>query len=231
MSENVEGLTEYEGLGKFLDGTVGALEGLLNIIPGLGLGDLITLLLDNPNLLKVKELLPTGYKQAKITDCSVSVTSVESAGGKKFAGGFAGVQTGSTLTNCSVSGIRSVSAQKYAGGFAGLTRDAVIQGLLEDLDVQIVDIAPSSQTVNCSVNGAELSVVSETDYAGGFTGAVANSKLDGVSVKSLQKAEAKQDYAGGIAGRTTIGYGPSLADADDADKGLLGTVSDLLETP
>ena len=32
---NVEGLTEYEGLGKFLDGTVGALEGLLNIIPDL----------------------------------------------------------------------------------------------------------------------------------------------------------------------------------------------------
>ena len=226
---NVEGLTEYEGLGKFLDGTVGALEGLLNIIPGLGLGDLITFLLDNPNLLKVKELLPTGYKQAKITDCSVSVTSVENAEGRKFAGGFAGVQTGAALTDCSVSGVRSVSAKKYAGGFAGLTRDAVIEGLLENLDIQIIDIAPSSQTVNCSVNGEKLEVVSATDYAGGFTGVVANSKLDGVSVRGLQKAEAKQDYAGGIAGRTTIGYGPSLADADDADQGLLGTVSGLLE--
>lgn len=225
---NVEGLTEYEGLSDALGTVVETLSGILNLIPGLGLGDLITFLLNNPNLLKVKTLIPTGYKQAKITNCSVSVTKIENAEGKKFAGGFAGVQTGSTLTDCTVSNLKSVSAEKYAGGFAGLTRDAVIKGLLESLDIQIVDIAPSSNTVSCTVEGNNLTVTSKSDYAGGFTGAVANSKLDGASVQSLTKVEATDNYAGGIAGRTTIGYGPSLAEADQADSGLLGTVSGLL---
>lgn len=224
---NVEGLTEYESLGTILNATEGALEGILNIISGLGLGDLITLLLKNPNLLDVKTLLPTGYKKAKITNCSVSVGNI-GQGGKNFAGGFAGVQTGSTLENCSVTGLKSVTARKYAGGFAGLTRDAVIKGLLENLDVQIVDIAPSSETVDCSVEGDNLTVVSDTDYAGGFTGAVANSTLSRVSVQSIQNVQAKGNYAGGVAGRTTIGYGPALAEADNADSGLLGTVSGLL---
>lgn len=195
---NVEGLTEYESLGTILNATEGALEGILNIISGLGLGDLITLLLKNPNLLDVKTLLPTGYKKAKITNCSVSVGNI-GQGGKNFA-----------------------------GGFAGLTRDAVIKGLLENLDVQIVDIAPSSETVDCSVEGDNLTVVSDTDYAGGFTGAVANSTLSRVSVQSIQNVQAKGNYAGGVAGRTTIGYGPALAEADNADSGLLGTVSGLL---
>ena len=225
---NVEGLTEYEGLSDALGPVVETLSGILNLIPGLGLGDLITFLLDNPNLLQVKTLIPTGYKQAKITNCSVSVTKIENAEGKKFAGGFAGVQTGSTLTGCTVRDLESVSAKKYAGGFAGLTRDAVIKGLLERLDIQVVDIAPSSNTVNCTVTGNKLTVTSKSDYAGGFTGAVANSKLDGASVQLLTKVEATDNYAGGIAGRTTIGYGPSLAKADEADSGLLGTVSDLL---
>lgn len=225
---NVEGMAEYKGLSAALGATVDILSGILNLLPGLGLGDLITFLLDNPDLLDVKTLIPTGYKQAKITNCSVSVTKIENADDKKFAGGFAGVQTGSTLTGCTVRDLESVSAEKYAGGFAGLTRDAVIKGLLEELDIQIVDIAPSSNTVNCTVTGKNLTVTSKSDYAGGFTGAVANSKLDGASVQSLTKVEATNNYAGGIAGRTTIGYGPSLAEADEADRGLLGTVSELL---
>ena len=42
-----EGVTEYDGLSKALGVTVNALSSLLNAIPGLGLGDLITILLDN----------------------------------------------------------------------------------------------------------------------------------------------------------------------------------------
>ena len=225
---NVEGLTEYEGLGQALDATVGTLEGILNIIPGLGLGDLITLLLNNENLLEVSNLLPTGYKTAEITDCSVSVKSVENAAEKSFAGGFAGVQTGSVLKNCKVIGLEKVSADKYAGGFAGLTRDAVVDGLLSNLDINIVDIGASSQTTGCSVEGSGLTVTSKSNYAGGFTGAVANSRLSGAAVSGLAKVEADQNYAGGIAGRTTIGYGPALAAEDEVDKGLVGTVTSLL---
>lgn len=52
-----EGVTEYDGLSKALGVTVNALSSLLNAIPGLGLGDLITILLDNA--LPVGSLIPT----------------------------------------------------------------------------------------------------------------------------------------------------------------------------
>ena len=54
-----EGTEKYDGLSKFLGGTVKLLSTLLNIIPGIGLGDLITVLLDN-NILKAGELIPMG---------------------------------------------------------------------------------------------------------------------------------------------------------------------------
>mgnify|MGYP000040146641 CR=1 FL=1 len=51
-----EGMTEYDGLSKILGFTVDALETILNAVPGLGLGDLIKLLLAN-NILNVKSLI------------------------------------------------------------------------------------------------------------------------------------------------------------------------------
>ena len=90
---NVEGLTEYDILSSVLGDTVEVLEGLLNVIPGLGLGDVITLLLGEEGLLSAGQLIPIKYIPAKITDCSVSVSQVGSESGK-YAGGFAGVQTG-----------------------------------------------------------------------------------------------------------------------------------------
>src|SRR5699024_4843918 len=53
---NVEGMAEYKGLSAALGATVDILSGILNLLPGLGLGDLITFLLDNPDLLDVKTL-------------------------------------------------------------------------------------------------------------------------------------------------------------------------------
>ena len=64
-----EGVTEYDGLSKALGVTVNALSSLLNAIPGLGLGDLITILLDNA--LPVGSLIPTGYKNVNIKYCHV----------------------------------------------------------------------------------------------------------------------------------------------------------------
>ena len=68
-----EGMTEYDGLSKILGFTVDALETILNAVPGLGLGDLIKLLLAN-NILNVKSLIPTGYKNPVISECSVSLS-------------------------------------------------------------------------------------------------------------------------------------------------------------
>lgn len=62
-----EGVTQYDGLSKVLGVTVNALSSLLNAIPGLGLGDLITILLDNA--LPVGNLIPTGYKNVIIKNC------------------------------------------------------------------------------------------------------------------------------------------------------------------
>ena len=229
---NVEGLTEYDILSSVLGDTVEVLEGLLNVIPGLGLGDVITLLLGEEGLLSAGQLIPIKYIPAKITDCSVSVSQVGSESGK-YAGGFAGVQTGSEITGCNVYDLESVSASKYAGGFTGVTRDAIVQGLLNDLGLEFANLNPVSVVKSCSVNGKELAVKSNEKYAGGFTGLAANSDIFDSSVTGLISVTAADKYAGGFAGRATLGAGVIMAGQDEgdiSDKGLLGSASGLLSS-
>lgn len=223
---NVEGLTEYKGLGELLDGTVGALAGLLNIIPGLGLGDLVEILLDNPNLIKASQLIPTGYKKAVIEDCHVTQAILGNEN-TCFNGGFAGIQTGAEIRNSSVIGISSVSAKSYAGGFTGLTRDTELKGLLSSLNIDI-SFSPSSLISGCLVEGNELRVKTQEGYAGGMAGAVANSRMEQAEVNGLSSVQTSGNYAGGLAGRTTIGYVAALGSGDETDKGLLGEVGKLL---
>ena len=236
---NVEGLTEYDGLSKLLGGTVDTLEAILNVIPGLGLGDLVEVLLDNPNLISVKKLIPTGYKKATIQNCSVTLDDEASSVGKndtKFNGGFVGCQTGSAIKCCQVSGVTAVSAQKYAGGFAGATRDAVIKGilseagldLLEDVIPKIKNVDPSAKTESCTVDANGLKI-NATAYGGGFTGIVANSDISNSSVSGLSAVSTTGNYSGGFAGRATLGSSVILVgEGDIADKGLLGEVTGLL---
>lgn len=229
---NAEGIAEYEGLGTKLKGTVDALEGLLNVIPGLGLGDLITILLDNPNLLQVKKLLPTGYKQAVISGCNVSMAETEiGSQDSNFVGGFAGAVTGSNIENSSVNNLTKVTAGKYAGGFSGITRDATIKALLTDLGIDLV-LDPSSEISGCKVNyetkEVNLEVYSASDYAGGFTGVTANSSITSSSVEGLKSVIAEKNYAGGFTGRATVGYAAVLGKTDEADTGLLEKIGGLL---
>lgn len=229
---NAEGIAEYEGLGTKLKGTVDALEGLLNVIPGLGLGDLIPILLDNPNLLKVPELLPTGYKQAVISKCRVSMKGTEiGSQDNNFVGGFAGAVTGSKIQDSSVNNLTKVTAGKYAGGFSGITRDATIKALLTDLGIDLV-LDPSSEIIDCKVNNetseVNLEVRSESDYAGGFTGVTANSSITSSSVEGLKSVIAVKNYAGGFTGRATVGYAVVLGETDKADTELLKTIGSLL---
>ena len=229
---HIEGLTEYSTLANDLDGTVGLLESVLNVIPGLGLGDLVQLLLDNPNLLKVSELLPTGYKQAVISDCHVSMAGTEiGSQDNNFVGGFAGAVTGSKIQNSSVSNLTKVTAGKYAGGFSGITRDATIKALLTDLGIDLV-LDPSSEIIDCKVNyetkEVNLEVYSASDYAGGFTGVTANSSITSSSVEGLKSVIAEKNYAGGFTGRATVGYAAVLGKTDEADTGLLEKIGGLL---
>lgn len=235
---NVEGLTEYDGLSKTLEGTVDVLTGILNVIPGLGLGDLITVLIgtDGNGLVHLDQLIPTRYIQAQIKNCSVDVNSIENNNGK-YVGGFAGMQTGSSISDCTVSNLQKVTATKYAGGFTGVTRDAIVKGLLESLDADLVPhlnkLNPSSNIVGCKVEGTGLIIQSTGKYAGGFTGMAGNSNLSNSSVSGLTSVTAIDNYAGGFAGRATLGSGIIMAGEEEGDiqeTGLLGTATNLLKT-
>lgn len=244
---NIEGVTEYDRLSEELGQTVETLEEVLNLIPGLGLGDLITVLLDNSTLLKIDELIPSGYKSVTIRNCDVQLSNgaigLETT---SFNGGFAGCQTGAKVSECTVTGLSQVNAFQYAGGFAGVIRDAVILGLLDKTGVNLSDeviaklrgVDPSSENVKCSVAGDNWSVTSG-EYAGGFTGIAANSDLSEitvsglknitVSVKTYMNENTTGYYGGGLAGRATLGSSLILiGDEDLSEKGLLGQVGSLL---
>ena len=228
---HIEGFTEYRTL-EGLSETVGLLESVLNAIPGLGLGEVVQLLLENPNLLDTTELLPSGYKQAVISDCHVSLKETKiGSQDSNFVGGFAGAVTGSNIENSYVNNLTKVTAGKYAGGFSGITRDATIKALLTDPGIDLV-LDPSSEIIDCKVNyetkEVNLEVYSASDYAGGFTGVTANSSITSSSVEGLKSVIAKKNYAGGFTGRATVGYAAVLGETDEADTGLLEMIGGLL---
>lgn len=232
------GITEYSGLSDALDITTGALESLLNVIPGLGLGDLITILLRNG--LAIGHLIPTGYYRPQIENCTVSLKNGAGSLGNatsSYVGGFIGKQVGTVIqgTNskvCSVSGITSVSAKEFAGGFAGATVDGVIQGLLDAEEIDVLDWSPSSNVANCQVIGSNLSIKSETNYAGGFAGVMANSDAECSSVTGLNAVEAIGHYSGGFTGRAALGAGVIFAGMSTGDNeyNLLEQVTNLTST-
>ena len=99
-----QGDTVYSILSEALDDIVKLLTNILNIIPGLGLGDLITLLLDS-NIIKAGELLPVDYLNPMISHCSVhnfAEGEVIGSADNDYAGGFAGVMVGTIAQECSV---------------------------------------------------------------------------------------------------------------------------------
>lgn len=169
------GKTEYEGLSNALGGITKLLSGLLNLIPGLGLGDLITILLNNA--IPLSKLIPTGYINAKIKNCSINGLSISTSSEKDYAGGFIGQQKGTIIENCSITNSNyTISGKRFTGGFVGLARDDVIEGTLSgalDIQTKLPNMNPESLLLNCSINNKGLKVLSET-YAGGFAGALAN---------------------------------------------------------
>lgn len=225
-----EGTEKYDGLSQLLGGAVKLLSTLLNIIPGIGLGDLITVLLDN-NILDVGKLIPVGYYKPKIENCSI--TFAGTSGGTigtdttKYNGGFVGMQIGTEITNCTVDNIQKVQAVKGAGGFAGIERDAAIESTLSDLgvDIKLTDI--SSKQNDCKVKSPRLQVSAVESYAGGFNGIMANSKSSGCNVNNISEVKAKS-YAGGFAGRATIGYAITIGKEDGVPNKLLKSVTSLL---
>lgn len=232
-----EGTEQYEAISGGAGATVKFLSSLLNVIPGLGLGDVISLLLEKD--IPLGRLIPIGYYKPKIMKCSVELSSKDDstadAGASigststSYNGGFIGIQRGTVITCSSVSNLSSVNAANYAGGFAGLESDDMLEGVLSPItDTTYATPNVQSEQVNCSVNGIdELAVSASESYAGGFNGCMANSKSTNCVVANLEEIFAAKSYAGGFAGRSTIGYAITLGDRDELDNTLLGAIISL----
>ncbi|MBS4908245.1 MAG: Cna B-type domain-containing protein [Ruminococcus sp.] len=219
------GITKYEVLSGVLGGVTHALSTLLNLIPVLGLGDLITTLL-NGGVLSVGNLIPIGYVNPVFSNCSVSGSDTIS--GQNYTGGFAGETIGVVMTGCSVNGTENVNGTDYSGGFIGRASNAVVAGALDHLGIQIADFPVNTVMLGCSINGsANVSATGgsgkESGYAGGFIGEMRNSYAVDCSISSLGTVSGK-DYTGGFAGLATLGAVTSI----DENKGLLDLVKNLL---
>lgn len=221
----ISGITKYEALSGVLKGVTDALSTLLNLIPVLGLGDLITMLL-NGGVLSVGNLIPIGYVNPVFSNCSVSGSNTIS--GQNYTGGFAGETIGAVMTGCSVNGTESVNGTDYSGGFIGRASNAVVAGALDHLGIQIADFPVNTVMLGCSINGsANVSATGssgkESGYAGGFIGEMRNSYAVDCSISSLGTVSGK-DYTGGFAGLATLGAVTFI----DENKGLLDLVKKLL---
>lgn len=232
------GDTEYSFLGTVAGALVNFVSELLNVIPFLGLGDLITVLLDN-NIINASQLLPTKYITPVISDSVVKELNTDGTAlgsdEQNAAGGFVGMQIGTIIRGSKVenSVALTVRAKKYAGGFAGVMHDGQIKGLLENLGVNLglddaMGLNPQSLTEGSSVSAPTLTVTA-ANRAGGFVGAMAASYAVNSSVAADAKLNVSttESYAGGFAGQMTMGWATNLGVNDGAED-LLGGLSSLI---
>ena len=228
-------------LGNTLDGLVGGLASILNVIPGVGLGELVTVLLGN--VLPLSKLAPTGYTNPVIKDCEVNGL----AGGigqlnKSFIGGFVGQQTGTIIENCEVKNSDyTVQAERFGGGFSGIAMDEAIRSLLSDVGIDFGtlgtllsrltgnDMIPKSVLKDCEIKDSTVTV-NGTENLGGFTGALCSSyavncSIDGQEENSL-KVIGSGDYVGGFCGEASLGW--FLIDNYQNNPSLLSTVGSIV---
>ncbi|MEE3427368.1 MAG: Cna B-type domain-containing protein [Ruminococcus sp.] len=243
------GVTEYSGLSQVLGGTTGALESLLNVIPGLGLGDLITILLDNA--LPLGNLIPTGFYEPHILSCTVDNLQGDiGQSGTNNNGGFVGLQIGTQIENSTIQNSDyTVKAASLGGGFSGVARDAEIKGTLNDLGVDVVDenqifsginekldgideFQTQSLLRNCSIDDSDIAVQGG-EFLGGFTGALAASYAIDCGITSDEyntlTVIGSGDHIGGFAGEATLGWFNSIGKdaANQNDNSLLAVVRQL----
>lgn len=224
------GVTQYDGLSNALGGLVKLLSNILNVIPGLGLGDLITILLGNA--IPLGKLIPTGYINAKFVDCSIDGLNISTSIEKDYAGGFVGQQSGSIIENCTVKNSSlSLQGKNFVGGFVGLARDSIIKGTLSgalDIETKLPNMNPESLLLNCTLDNTAINIQGE-NYMGGFAGGLANTAAVNCSVKESESlaVHATGANAGGFVGIATLGWAANLGKKDTKDD-LLGGVVDLV---
>lgn len=224
------GVTQYDGLSHALGDLVKLLTNILNVIPGLGLGDLITILLGNA--IPLGKLIPTGYINAKFADCSIDGLNISASSEKDYAGGFVGQQSGSIIENCTVKNSSlTLQGKNFVGGFVGLARDSIIKGTLSgalDIETKLPNMNPESLLLNCTLDNKAINIQGE-NYVGGFAGGLANTSAVNCSAKVSESltVHATGANAGGFAGIATLGWAANLGKDDNKDD-LLGGVVDLV---
>lgn len=224
------GVTQYDGLSHALGDLVKLLTNILNVIPGLGLGDLITILLGNA--IPLGKLIPTGYINAQFADCSIDGLNISASSEKDYAGGFVGQQSGSIIKNCTVKNSSlTLQGKNFVGGFVGLARDSIIKGTLSgalDIETKLPKMNPESLLLNCTLDNTVINIQGE-NYAGGFAGGLANTAAVNCSAAASESltVHATGANAGGFAGIATLGWAANLGKDDNKDD-LLGGVVDLV---
>ena len=244
-----DGVTQYSGLSQALSGITDFLSSLLNVIPALGLGDLISILLKNG--LPLGNLIPTGYLEPHIMNCTVDRLNGDiGQSDTNNNGGFVGLQVGTQIEDCTIqNGNYTVKAQSLGGGFSGVARDAEIKGTLNDLGVDVIDqnqifsrindnlenvgkFETQSLLRNCSIEDSYVSVTGG-DYLGGFAGALAASyaidcKITGDGNNTLN-VTGSGDHIGGFVGEASLGWFNSIGReaANPNDNSLLAVVRQL----
>lgn len=224
------GVTQYDGLSHALGDLVKLLTNILNVIPGLGLGDLITILLGNA--IPLGKLIPTGYINAQFADCSIDGLNISTLSEKDYAGGFVGQQSGSIIENCTVKNSSlTLQGKNFVGGFVGLARDSIIKGTLSgalDIETKLPNMNPESLLLNCTLDNTVINIQGE-NYAGGFAGGLANTAAVNCSAAASESltVHATGANAGGFAGIATLGWAANLGKGDNKDD-LLGGVVDLV---
>ena len=234
------GVTQYSGLSQALGTLTNVLESSLNVIPGLGLGDLITILLQNA--LPLGKLIPTGYLEPHINTCTVeNLVGTVGQNNTECNGGFVGLQIGTQMEHCAVKDSDyTVWATNYGGGFSGLARDAVVQGTLDGLGIDLFDVTQITSKLNDMNNFQTESLLQECciensavtvnggNYLGGFAGAMAASYAIDCDIRGTVSnpltVSGSGSNIGGFAGEATIGWANSIGKNESNDNSLLSVV-------
>lgn len=223
----VEGATRYDAVSGIVGTLTNVLSKILGVIPFLGLGDLVNWLLSGT--LGLNALIPVGYYNPVISNSSVNGFKKNVVIGNKNnpqAGGFVGAQIGAIIENSSVTSTNgfTVRATQYAGGFAGISRNGNVGGLLNSLGIDLLSaLRPQSliENSNLTVDGDGKVTVSATDYAGGFSGAMANAYAVNNTISATAAVSTDKSHAGGFTGFASVGWGLELGTDDAANASLL----------
>lgn len=115
------------------------LTNILNVIPGLGLGDLIKILLGNA--IPLGKLIPTGYINPKIMNCNINGAENGFAitGNERVGGGF-GDAIGGSITTVSINNLASTEGNNLVGGFIGLSGPGDLAGADGGLTVNLLGL-------------------------------------------------------------------------------------------